>query len=358
VGLGKETDSTPGACQQYGSDSDGESESSSGSIAKTDINVNLIHQLVSVKKLLDITGLSLEVILTFWGDLPTHGPTSLYSKTFLTHNIVRMDPVFQPDADGNYLLSANTTISDHLPVLQTTLRLSAADIAIVRQLRQIPDTLNLQTLSALYRVSTLVRYLKVRTTQLPDILAIMQEPFTDAETTLTFFQTWKDINDSNLTFPQLNYLISGIDNVSRPLAPTPQKILTLAKTLLDRLEAIIVQNPDVTQTDVDNQTISLPDLIPLKLALVFDPVLSSSVGNLIAGVFVFTTNAPPGLRIEIPGSLSPKVKYVSSTGSGAATAQLIVTGILTEDESNSIKALSSHPLWSPATLFGRQLSIE
>jgi Tc toxin complex TcA C-terminal TcB-binding domain/Neuraminidase-like domain len=348
VGLGKETDSTPGACQQDGSDSDGESESSSGSIAKTDINVNLIHQLVSVKKLLDITGLSLEVILTFWGDLPTHGPTSLYSKTFLTHNIVRMDPVFQPDADGNYLLSANTTISDHLPVLQTTLRLSAADIAIVRQLRQIPDTLNLQTLSALYRVSTLVRYLKVRTTQLPDILAIMQEPFTDAEITLTFFQTWKDINDSNLTFPQLNYLISGIDNVSRPLAPTPQKILTLAKTLLDRLEAIIVQNPDVTQTDVDNQTISLPDLIPLKLALVFDPVLSSSVGNLIAGVFVFTTNSPPGLRIEIPESLSAKVKYVSSTGSGAATAQLIVTGILTEDESNSIKGLSSHPLWSPA----------
>ncbi|KAK6334785.1 putative Insecticidal toxin complex protein TccB2 [Orbilia javanica] len=312
-----------------------------------DINSTLIHQLVAIKKLLDLTGLALETILTFWADIPTFGDKSLYARTFLTHNILRMDPVFQPDANGNPLTSQEK-ISDHMPVLQATLRLKAADISTICQLRNISDILSMSNLSELYRFSVLIRYLGVRTDLLPDILDILGDPFKDADATLTLIQTWQDISNSNFTFQQLNYLIRGVDNISHPVAPAPQKVLKLAKALLDNLGAINLQNLDVSQADVDNQVVILADLIPAKLALIFEPTLATNIDNLIKGLFVFTTNSPSGLDIKVPGALSPRVKYIDQKTSKPPTASLVVTGILSEDESNSIKALSSHPLWSPA----------
>ncbi|KAK6529744.1 putative Insecticidal toxin complex protein TccB2 [Arthrobotrys megalospora] len=350
IGLGKKAKQSSQANPNEGSDSDSDEDEYNPSAVprpQFDINSTLIHQLVAVKKLLDLTGLALEVVLTFWADIPTYGDKSLYASTFLAHNIVRMDPVFQLDANGNPLTTP-LKITDHLPVLQATLRLKATDISIIRQLRNIPDALNLSTLSELYRFSKLVRYLSVRVELLPDILAILGDPFKDADTTLAFIQTWQDIINSNFTFQQLNYLIRGVDNVSHPIAPTPQKVLRLAKTLLDSLEAINLQNTDVSQADVDDKVVVLADLIPAKLALIFDPTLSVNINNLINGLFVFTTNAPSGLDIKVPDTLSAKVKYVDQKAARPPTASLVVTGILTDDESNSVKALSSHPLWSPA----------
>ncbi|KAK6511383.1 putative Insecticidal toxin complex protein TccB2 [Arthrobotrys musiformis] len=349
VGLGKtaKLSLSPNETEADSSDSDDDYTDSAVSKPQFEINATLIHQLVAVKKLLDLTGLSLEVALTFWTDIPTYGDKSLYARTFLTHNIVRMDPVFQPDANGNPLTS-QLKITEHLPVLQATLRLKSADISTIRQLRNIPDVLSLSTLSELYRFFALIRYLNIRVELFPDVQAILGDPFKDADTTLAFVQKWQDITNSNFTFQQLNYLIRGVDNISRPVAPTPQKILKLAKTLLDSLEAIGLQNTDVSQEDVDNKVVVLTDLIPAKLALIFDPTLSVNINNLINGLFVFTTNSPSGLDIKVPDALSAKVKYVDQKASKPPTASLVVTGILTEDESNSIKALSSHPLWSPA----------
>jgi hypothetical protein len=57
--------------------------------------------LRAVKKLLDQTGLPLPKLLAFWADISTVGGKSLYSKLFLTHDLVAIDSVFQADANGN-----------------------------------------------------------------------------------------------------------------------------------------------------------------------------------------------------------------------------------------------------------------
>ncbi|KAF2469532.1 uncharacterized protein BDR25DRAFT_304310 [Lindgomyces ingoldianus] len=353
-GLGKTPsvaeDSSAGECDASVDPYEDDSTDTDTEESKSDINPPLVHQIVAVRNIIDMTGLSLEVVLTFWDVIPTHGDTSLYNSTFLTHDIVRMDPVFQADEHGNYL-TATQKISDHMPVLQTTLKLKAADIELIRQLRNIPDSLTIDTLSELFRISTLISYLSVRPDTLPDIIQVLGEPFTNADTTLSFLQTWQDIINSNFSFEQLNYLIRGVDNISRPLAPTPQVILKLGKSLLDGLEAIMKQNADITSAEVNNNTVSLTELLPSKLALIFAPALATKISDLINGRMVFTTNAPSGLAIMIPpamDTLVAKVKYNDLKTAKPPTAQLTVTGILTDDETTDLKGLSANALWIAA----------
>ncbi len=307
--------------------------------------VSLLHQLVAVRKLLDLTGFSVTVLLTFWADMPFAGENSLYAKTFLTHNLVRMDPVFQLDTNGSPL-TAGAKITDHLPILMTVLRLKADEIALIRQIRNLADALTLPNVSELYRFSQLFRFMGIKLQFLPDVLAIFGEPFASADATLTLLQTWQKVVDSGFTFAQLNFLVRGQDNLARPLSPTIPQTLTLAKKITDGLLDIDKQHPDVTQADLDNQVVVLADFIPLQLGLVFASDLASKVNDLISGKYVFTTNAPSG--ITLTGTPPDKVKYVDQKTATPPTAQLTVTGILTDDEYAATLALSAHPLWPAA----------
>ena len=302
--------------------------------------VSLLHQLVAVRKLLDLTGLSITVLLTFWADMPFSGEKSLYEKTFLTHNFVRMDPVFQLDTNGSPL-TAGAKITDHLPILMAVLRLKADEIALIRQVRNMPDALTLSNVSELYRFSQLFRFMGLKIQFLPDVLALFGEPFASADATLALLQTWQKVIDSGFTFPQMNFLVRGQDNLARPLSPSIPQTLTLAKKITDGLLDIDKQHPDITQSDLDNQVVVLADFIPLQLALVFASDLASKVNDMISGKYAFTTNAPSGLTLT--GTPPDKVKYVDQKMATPPTAQLNVTGILTDDEYAATLALSSHP---------------
>lgn len=309
--------------------------------------VSLLHQLVAVRKLIDITGFSLTVLLTFWADMPFAGEKSLYSKTFLTHNLVRMDPVFQLDANGQPL-TADAKITEHLPILMAVLRLKADEIALIRQVRNISDALTLANVSELYRFSQLFRFMGIKMQFLPDLIALFGDPFVDgnAESTLDLLQTWQTVVDSGFSFAQLNFLVRGQDNIARPLAPTIPQTLTLAKKITDGLLDIDKQHPAVTQADLDNQVVVLADFIPAKLTLVFTSELAAKINDLISGKYLFTTNAPPGLTFT--GTPPDKVKNVEQKTATPPTAQLTVTGILTASESEFTLALSAHSQWLKA----------
>ncbi|KAH6856078.1 hypothetical protein B0I37DRAFT_425036 [Chaetomium sp. MPI-CAGE-AT-0009] len=329
-----------------------EREQTPGAVANVDDPhlgdmVALLHQLVAVRKLIDITGFSVTVLLTFWADMPFGGENSLYSKTFLTHNLVRMDPVFQLDANGQPL-TGDAKITDHLPVLMAVLRLKADEIALIRQGRDIPDALTLANVSELYRFSQLFRFMGIKMQFLPDFIALFGDPFANgnAEATLNLLYTWQKVVDSGFAFAQLNFLVRGQDNIARPLAPTIPQILTLAKKITDGLLDIDKQHPDVAQTDLDNQVVVLADFIPAQLALVFAPDLAAKINDLLSGKYLFTTDAPRGLILT--GTPPDKVKYVAQTTATPPTAQLAVTGILTAAEYESTLALSAHPQWPKA----------
>ena len=307
-----------------------------------DIMPAFLHQLAAVRKLLDSTGLPLLRLLTFWADISTAGEKSLYSRLFLTHNLLGIDKVFQADANGNYLTQP-AKITDHLPVLMAALKLKADDIRTIMDFRQLGDSLTLNNVSVLYRHSLLAKLLHVRMTELVEVIRLFGDPFTEADQTLDLLHTWGKMEDAGFTFRQLNYVIRDHDDPIRPLAPTQRKLLQLTKTLYDGLNAI-----DQSNQDTHNKEDATADLVRTKAGLLFEQSVVEQIVGLLEGTRVYTTNAPAGQTITIKDAdpLSKKLKYTDKKD--AVPAFIQVTGILTEEEKTKAKALSNHADWSKA----------
>jgi hypothetical protein len=307
-----------------------------------DITVAFLRQLVAVRKLLDSTGLPLPKLLTFWAEISTAGEKSLYSKLFLTHNLIAIDSVFQADANGNYL-TQSAKISDHIPVLMAALKLKADDIATIMSFGPVADAMTLSNVSLLYRYSLLAKILHVRVPLLHDVVDLFGNPFKSAWDTLAFLETWGKMEDAGFTFRQLDYLILGRDDALRPLAPSQKTILQLTKTLYDGLNGIDDGNKDVQQKEE-----ATVDLVRTKAGLLFEQSVVEQIVGLLEGTSVYTTNAPAGQTITIKDTdpLSKKLKYTDKKD--AVPAIIKVTGILTDDEKTEAKALSNLSDWPKA----------
>ena len=314
-----------------------------------DITPDSLHQLVAVRKLLDRTGLPLLKLLTFWSNISTSGEKSLYSRLFLTHNLLGIDKVFQADAHGNYLTQP-AKITEHIPVLMATFKLKADDIATLVDLCKLDDTLTLTAVSTMYRHSLLAKILHVKITELADVIALFKDPFISAHQALDLLKTWGKMEDAGFTFRQLDYVISGHDDVMRPLAPAQKTILRLTKTLYDGLNAIDRDHPDAKENKKEEAT---AEIVRTKAGLLFDqPVLDRIVG-LLEGTTLYTTNAPANKNITVPEALAKKLKYNYPKEATQQHANLQVMGILTEEEKT--QAISKYPEWAePIARVGKQ----
>ncbi len=309
-----------------------------------EITPDFLHQLVAVRKLLDLTGLPLAKLLAFWADINTIGERSLYASLFLTHNLLGIDKVFQADAHGNYLTQPAKE-TDHIPVLMAALKLKADDVTAIMSYRQLPDSLTLPVVSALYRHSLLAKILHVKVADLPEVIALFGDPFKNAYQALTLLETWGKMEDAGFTFRQLDYIIRGHDDLLRPLAPSKKKILQIAKMLYDGLTGIQTDQPDIPEDKKDEAT---DDLVRAKAGLLFEPGVVEQIIGLLDGTTVYTTNAPSNLTITIPDALSKKLKYNNQQNANPPTATIQVTGILTEDERAQAKTLAASPGWAKA----------
>jgi Tc toxin complex TcA C-terminal TcB-binding domain/Neuraminidase-like domain/Salmonella virulence plasmid 28.1kDa A protein len=303
-----------------------------------------LHQLVAVKKLLDLTGLPLPRLLTFWANISTAGEKSLYKRLFLTHNLLGIDKVFKADQHGNYL-TQTATITDHLPVLMAALKLKADDIAAIKEFRKLSDQLTLANVSTLYQHSLLAKVLGVKMPELIEAIKLFGEPFGNAVKTFELFETWGKMEDAGFTFRQLNYIINDRDDVLRPLKPAKKKILQIAKTLFDGLNVIDRDHPDISVDKIDEIT---ADTVRAKAGLIFEQAAVEQIVALLEGTSSYTTNAPASLTLTIPEALAKKLKYNNQKDAVPPRATIQVTGILTEAEKTNLKALSNNPDWPKA----------
>ena len=309
-----------------------------------EITPDFLHQLVAVRKLLDLTGLPLARLLTFWAEISTVGEKSLYSRLFLTHNLLGMDKVFQADADGNYL-TKEEKITEHLPVLFAALRVKAEDITAIMALRGLNDALTLANVSALYRHTLLAKTLHVKVSDLAGVIGLFGEPFTSAHDTLALFETWGKMEDAGFSFRQLNYLVRNQDDPLRPLAPSKRSILQTTKTLYDGLGAIDSEHRDLQESEAELAT---TELVGAKAGLLFEQADVERILGLLEGTSVYATNAPANLTLTIPESLANKLRYDYKPEANPPQATVQVTGILTEEEQAQAKGLSKHGDWSKA----------
>jgi hypothetical protein len=157
-----------------------------------DISPYLINQIASVKKIIDITGLSILKVLALWTNIDTHGDGSLYAQLFLTHNMLGIDRVFVPDSDGNYLTqSPPAKISEHRPILLAAFNLRPADLDDILRIASITnDQLTLENTSNIYRHSLLARMLGVKPKDLDHVFAIFSAPWQSADQVLNLLKLW------------------------------------------------------------------------------------------------------------------------------------------------------------------------
>ncbi|HEV7230706.1 MAG TPA: neuraminidase-like domain-containing protein, partial [Bacteroidia bacterium] len=309
-----------------------------------DINADLIHQLVAVKRLLDSTGLELIKLLTFWGSISIRGEKSLYARLFLTANMLGVDTVFKADANGNYLSNSAEKLTDHLPVLMAAFHLKAADITNIISLCGLPDQLSLKTISTIYRYRLLMTILSIKSEDLPFIISLFGDPFTNADISWAFLMLWGRMEDAGFTYAQLSYVINGQDNSKKPLAPRKKDILQLSKTIYDGINGIDITNADM-QSDAD----ATSEMVRTKVSLIFEQSVVEQIAGLLEGTTIYSTNAPVNLvtkqsdfTSKLSDTLNAKLKYNFTAGA------IQVTGILTTAEIAAAKALFSDPEWSKA----------
>ena len=311
------------------------------------ISVTFLHQLVAIRKLIDLTGLPLDKLLSFWADINTSGERPLYARLFLTHNLLGIDKVFKSDANGNYL-TQDAKLSEHLPVVMAALKMKADDVLAVIAFRKLPDVLTLDNVSALYRHCLLAKILHVPAADLAQVFKLFGDPFKSAEAALTLLRDWGNMEDAGFTFHQLNYLIRDHNDLKRPLAPTKKSILQISKTLFDGLNAIDDAHQDVLPEKKDDAT---SDLIRTKAGLLLEASVVEKIISLLEGSSVYTTNAPTNqvIKISETDSLSKKLTYSNQKDAKPVpTASIQVTGILTDTEITQAKALSNDPGWAKA----------
>jgi hypothetical protein len=131
--------------------------------------------LANVKQLHVNTTTPIEEIVCWWQPIPTHGELSLYDRLFRNKAAQLIDPILELNPERTELKAAETstppTITDHISSLLAAFRLSAQDMAIVRNEIGLDDDfsvapaiqplLNITTLSAIYRQVSLARALEL-----------------------------------------------------------------------------------------------------------------------------------------------------------------------------------------------------
>lgn len=194
----------------------------------------ILGQLVAVFKLLKITKLDRSMLLTFWSQISMQGGDSLYSRLFLTGGAARADPVLQLDEHGYFFSFA--TIPQHEPLVMATLGLTKAGLdAISRHLEN--KELSIRNLSFLYRHGLMAKFLGVTPTVLMEMFQMIGYAFNSPAACLMFVEFWKRMGDIGLTFAQLNYVVTGVDDPTNPLALSSEKKKEILKSLLDRSAA-------------------------------------------------------------------------------------------------------------------------
>lgn len=326
------------------------------------ISADFLHELVSVKKLADITGLEVLQLLALWGPISITGLPSLYSKLFLTHNLKGIDTVFVADKNGNYLASSPPLkLKDHVPIILAAFQIKIKDWNdILVNSGILPGgssaDLTLETVSRLYRYVLLSRLLQVTPVQIPFIFKTLgfnvagRRPFESAQATLQLVELWNEINDSGFTFPQISYSLTGTEvNPLNPVGPTKTSILRTTMAIYTGLNDIDTQYPDITTGTADEAAAlaKATSAAVLQYAqLIFDSDYSAQVSSFLDGKLVFSASAPSGLIIAIPKEdvgLSSKIKYADGD-----PAQVQITGQLTENEKTRAMALSANPGWKNA----------
>ncbi|MCK5505558.1 MAG: hypothetical protein KAJ10_10370, partial [Thermodesulfovibrionia bacterium] len=256
--------------------------------------VNLAH-LKSLDERVNVGKDSRLKLLTLWSDLPTTGKNPLYARLFLTHNVLKSDPVFD-DPLGNYLSKAGVLIKDHLLAIQAAMNLTADEIKLIIENagRKLDDEpLTLEIVSFLYRYGLLAKILKLSVIDLIILKKLSgHNPFEPLKSgplatinndypymgTLHFIEVLEKVKESGFTVEDLNFLLCHHFDPSGKYRSKSDAIIALMKTLATDIRRI--QNEHCVPSDSNSIT---DDWLRQKLALILPTDMADRFLSILTG---------------------------------------------------------------------------
>ncbi|KAL6885789.1 hypothetical protein GGI43DRAFT_388855 [Trichoderma evansii] len=215
------------------------------------ITPDMLQQIAILKQLQDVTKATLLDLLTFFTEIDTAGPNSLYRRLFLNRNITDLDNVFVPDDVGQVLLTG-AKISDHLPVILFALHLTQTQLnAILVDAALVRADLTLPNISLIYRYVLLAEMLHVQPHELVQIIQFFNFSIKKA-TPIKIMDLIRDFGRTteSLNFPQLAYMVHGND----PEGSMSLSKLQIAKTLTTILDGLANIESELSVLDITSTT--------------------------------------------------------------------------------------------------------
>jgi Tc toxin complex TcA C-terminal TcB-binding domain/Neuraminidase-like domain/Salmonella virulence plasmid 28.1kDa A protein len=252
--------------------------------------------LFTFRRLAELTGLAVDQLLAFYGDLDTSALghrqpdgtdlASLYSRVFLDP-AVPADPDLQALATGGAIVAPH--LSDHLPAIQTALQITADDAVVLFAAPITDGQLTLANLSQCYRVIWLARAAKSSLSELLRILPLtvagdLAGALASPAATLDFLNELTQASRSGFSSDALVYVLTT--------SPTAVGITdtTITTTVLPAVRAAIQQTHDEVFTSAD------PPLTILQRELAqvppfSDPALLATAISIVDDTFTGTLAA-------------------------------------------------------------------
>ncbi|KAI9766290.1 MAG: hypothetical protein M1839_004995, partial [Geoglossum umbratile] len=242
-----------------------------------------IRFLAAAQKVESSTGMDMDRLLPLWGDIDTYGNKSLYSRIYLRGKPNGGDSVFEKDENGQYL-QAQTTFSQHLSVLLSSLRLSQENFeALLPTAKLTVDSLmSLSNVSSLYRNFLLCGLLGIPPLQYGNFISIHGKsfsPFDDPEATLNTIGNWKALVDFGFSLPQLLYIVGmdgGDDEDDQTYGPSAGAILKVATTIVEGVVKVRKTYPNYPNGEAGLARATAGEVTRLS-SILFDPATATEV---------------------------------------------------------------------------------
>ncbi|HEX2062357.1 MAG TPA: neuraminidase-like domain-containing protein [Thermoanaerobaculia bacterium] len=302
--------------------------------------------------------LSVEQLLSFWGDMNTKSKftaafkkpePSLYEKTFLSRRVMNpLDPAFAIDVVSGAPVE---TIDDHLAPIYAATRVREAELETLRALAQ-PGTidpwlqdnlLSLANLSFLHRHALLAKALRIKIADWATLLFVLQrDVFASPAETLAVVELVDRIKASGLTIDAISYILAA--NLVAKGADTEKNAIAQLTALRAALQTIAGENDPA---DLPTSADELSAILLAKLQVLGWPADSAQAAvDAITGTLQSRAVAP-----SLPGGFAfPDPIMAAMPGlSYDDTAKAIgFTGFMTDAERATLLAVAANPDYQQA----------
>jgi hypothetical protein len=263
---------------------------------------------------------------------------SLYERLFLNKRLSNpIDQALTPP-----LAAGAIQIDAHIPPIVAALRVSNADLVILRGLTNpvthaayINGDLTVENLSFLYRHAALARAMQIKIPDWKTLLFLTQQAdvFANPKTTLEFVKLLERMKTAKFSVDQLNYVLAG-DTAAKGAA-TERMAGTVLDGLRKTLHAIAVANDKASAPTAEDALATT--LLAQLQTLGWDSISAAAVVDLLNDRLVFRRPVP-----SLPAILPFPAAVLKATAISFETAKnnVVFTGFMTDLQKATLLAVS------------------